>query len=47
MRSKEDRIKEYKEVLVDAKDIKDWSRVEYIIDQLDWELKTHNGLLKE
>lgn len=46
-KSKEDRIKEYKAILDDAIKRKKWNNVEYVSDQLYWELDTKNGLLKE
>ena len=45
--SKEERIEKYKEILSKAQIKRDWIAVAYVIDGLDWELKTKNGLLKE
>ena len=45
-RTKEERIKEYYDILSKAQIKRDWLAVAYVIDHLDWELKTRNGLLK-
>ena len=45
MKSKKERIEEYMEILEKAQIKRDWMAVAYVIDQLDWELKTKKGLL--